>query len=102
MITHFILRLFMRLWLIDNRRLIETRRKKTSSLMAEKVELFPLSMISTPIHTNVHQKKYSVDDYTNKISKLHVLLSKKSIKLSISFFGIFVSYLIFGILQESM
>jgi hypothetical protein len=66
---------------------------RTLFTTAAKLDLFPSSVVTKTIHDNVLQP--------NKFIAIK-FLNKQSTKLFVCFFGIFVSYLIFGIVQESM
>ncbi|CAF4848343.1 unnamed protein product, partial [Rotaria sp. Silwood1] len=69
---------------------------------AAKLELFPPCMISQTVHDNVHQRKHFVHSLITDTDKIKRVLNAQSTKLFICFLGIFVSYLVFGIVQESI
>ncbi|UJR37095.1 hypothetical protein I4U23_029799 [Adineta vaga] len=61
-----------------------------------------ISVVFKTIHDSVHQRKSSRIDLNIKLNQLKLFFNKSSIKLVVSFLGIFISYLIFGIIQESI
>ncbi|CAF2658453.1 unnamed protein product [Rotaria sp. Silwood2] len=71
-------------------------------MAAAKLELFPSSMISRTVHNDVHQRKNFVHSLIIDSEKIKKILNAHSTKLLVSFLGIFVSYLVFGIVQESI
>ena len=69
--------------------------------MAKNLELLPSYTISKTIHEK-NQQKYFIQSFKIHSYKLNRLLNRRSTKLFICFLGIFISYLTFGIVQESM
>ncbi|CAF0892424.1 unnamed protein product [Rotaria sordida] len=69
---------------------------------AENLELFPPYMISQTVHNNVQQRKYFVHNLIVNSDKMKTILNAQSTKIFVCFLGIFVSYLVFGIVQESI
>jgi len=66
--------------------------------MAAKLDLFPSGFVSKA----THERKPSPGNFIMNLHKIKNFLNKQSTKLFAGFLGIFVSYLIFGIVQESM
>ena len=66
------------------------------------LELFPSCLVSNSELENAHQHEHFRDGLIVNSYKFRRLFNSHSAKLFASFLGIFVSYLIFGIVQESM
>ncbi len=66
--------------------------------MAAKLDLFPSGFVPKAIH----ERKPSAGHFIINSHKIKMFFNKQSTKLFVCFLGIFVSYLSFGIVQESM
>jgi hypothetical protein len=86
-------------------------RKNKNIKTAAKLDLFPSGVVPKTINDNVHQRRNSVESESDESiinsTKSHhhkwkQFFNKQSTKLCLCFLGIFIAYLAFGIIQESM
>ncbi|CAF4145036.1 unnamed protein product, partial [Rotaria magnacalcarata] len=71
-------------------------------MAAANLELFPPCLVLQDEHDNSHQHEHFRGGLTAGSYKFLRLFNLQSTKLFTCFLGIFVSYLIFGIVQESI